>query len=66
MVLTYVANSLFVVYFPIRQVILTIQHWRASKQRSGTASNPHPARSCPVPPAHPPSRHWQQEPFSGA
>jgi len=47
-VLTYVANSLFVVYFPIRQVILTIQRWRASKRRSGLAGTPTPSTP-PIP-----------------
>ena len=59
MVLTYVANSLFVVYFPIRQVILTIQRWRASKQRSALAGALTPS-TLPSR-AHPLSPLWQRD-----
>ena len=59
MVLTYVANSLFVVYFPIRQLVLTIQRWRASKQRSVPAGTP--ARSRSPSQADPLYRLWQRE-----
>ena len=40
MVLTYVANSLFVVYFPIRQLVLTFQKWSATRQRSVRVQSP--------------------------